>query len=91
MPNSTYVRGEENIRGWRPRSDSLILEHQNELQRLAFIEAVSKTAFSLVRDLINELASPFFQLQNPGYSLSCRKEFPLIRIKYLIEYAKFVH
>lgn len=41
MLNSTYVRGEENIRGWRPRSDSLILEHQVELERLAFIESVS--------------------------------------------------
>lgn len=41
LPNSTYVRGEENIRGWRPRSDSLILEHQIELERLSFIESVS--------------------------------------------------
>ncbi len=43
MPDtgSTYVRGEENIRGWRPRSDSLILEHQFELERLRKIEAVS--------------------------------------------------
>ncbi|KAM3175408.1 hypothetical protein ACTXT7_008585 [Hymenolepis weldensis] len=35
LPNSTYVRGEENIRGWRPRSDSLILEHQIELDSVA--------------------------------------------------------
>jgi len=29
----TYVRGEENLAGWRPRSDSLILEHQWQLNR----------------------------------------------------------
>ncbi|VDO06238.1 unnamed protein product [Rodentolepis nana] len=55
MPTSTYVRGEENIRGWRPRSDSLILEHQIELERLSFIESVSveKTKqFLALRDAI---------------------------------------
>uniref|UniRef100_A0A8C4NBP5 Kinesin family member 1A n=1 Tax=Eptatretus burgeri TaxID=7764 RepID=A0A8C4NBP5_EPTBU len=35
-----YVRGEENLSGWRPRSDSLILEHQWELQRLNHLEEV---------------------------------------------------
>uniref|UniRef100_A0A8U7NB11 plus-end-directed kinesin ATPase n=1 Tax=Corvus moneduloides TaxID=1196302 RepID=A0A8U7NB11_CORMO len=29
-----YVRGEENLAGWRPRSDSLILDHQWELEKL---------------------------------------------------------
>ncbi|VDD74722.1 unnamed protein product [Mesocestoides corti] len=38
--SSTYVRGEENIRGWRPRSDSLILEHHFELERLRKIREV---------------------------------------------------
>ncbi|VDM34231.1 unnamed protein product [Hydatigera taeniaeformis] len=53
MLNSTYVRGEENIRGWRPRSDSLILEHQVELERLAFIESVEKTKqFLALREAI---------------------------------------
>ncbi|KAL5104793.1 hypothetical protein TcWFU_010228 [Taenia crassiceps] len=53
MINSTYVRGEENIRGWRPRSDSLILEHQVELERLAFIESVEKTKqFLALREAI---------------------------------------
>ena len=26
--SSTYVRGEENLVGWRPRGDSLIFDHQ---------------------------------------------------------------
>ncbi|KAA3676753.1 kinesin family member 1 [Paragonimus westermani] len=36
-----YVRGEENLKGWRPRGDSLIIEHQWELDRLDRIKLVS--------------------------------------------------
>uniref|UniRef100_A0A1I8J7X4 DUF3694 domain-containing protein n=1 Tax=Macrostomum lignano TaxID=282301 RepID=A0A1I8J7X4_9PLAT len=36
--NFAYVRGEENLKGWRPRSDSLIVEHQWELERLVRLE-----------------------------------------------------
>lgn len=36
-----YVRGEENLAGWRPRSDSLILEHQWELDKLSLLQDVS--------------------------------------------------
>ncbi|VDP48108.1 unnamed protein product [Schistosoma curassoni] len=39
----TYVRGEENIKGWRPRGDSLIIEHQWELERFHRISLVEKT------------------------------------------------
>lgn len=35
-----YVRGEENLAGWRPRGDSLILEHQWELEKLELIHEV---------------------------------------------------
>ncbi|XP_078464083.1 kinesin-like protein KIF1B isoform X5 [Lampetra planeri] len=46
-----YVRGEENLSGWRPRSDSLILDHQWELQRLSHLEEVEKTRhFLLLRE-----------------------------------------
>uniref|UniRef100_A0AAQ5YTB0 plus-end-directed kinesin ATPase n=1 Tax=Amphiprion ocellaris TaxID=80972 RepID=A0AAQ5YTB0_AMPOC len=33
-----YVRGEENLAGWRPRSDSLILDHQWELEKLSLLQ-----------------------------------------------------
>lgn len=36
-----YVRGEENLAGWRPRSDSLILDHQWELEKLSLLQDVS--------------------------------------------------
>uniref|UniRef100_A0A8C3S4F2 plus-end-directed kinesin ATPase n=1 Tax=Chelydra serpentina TaxID=8475 RepID=A0A8C3S4F2_CHESE len=37
-----YVRGEENLAGWRPRGDSLILEHQWELEKLELLHEVHK-------------------------------------------------
>jgi kinesin family protein 1 len=37
-----YVRGEEMLEGWRPRSDSLIIEHQQDLEKLYRIECVSE-------------------------------------------------
>ncbi|CAL8104011.1 unnamed protein product [Calicophoron daubneyi] len=39
----TYVRGEENIKGWRPRGDSIIIEHQWKLDRLHRIGLVEKS------------------------------------------------
>ncbi len=35
-----YVRGEEMLHGWRPRRDSLIIEHQQDLEQLYKIECV---------------------------------------------------
>uniref|UniRef100_A0A8C6TS66 plus-end-directed kinesin ATPase n=1 Tax=Neogobius melanostomus TaxID=47308 RepID=A0A8C6TS66_9GOBI len=43
-----YVRGEENLAGWRPRSDSLILEHQWELEKLSLLQDVEKTKHYLL-------------------------------------------
>lgn len=34
------MRGEENLAGWRPRSDSLILDHQWELEKLSLLQEV---------------------------------------------------
>ncbi|XP_074874195.1 kinesin-like protein KIF1B isoform X7 [Carettochelys insculpta] len=43
-----YVRGEENLAGWRPRGDSLILEHQWELEKLEQLHEVEKTRHFLL-------------------------------------------
>lgn len=40
--SSTYVRGEENLHGWRPRGDSLIFDHQWELEKLTRLEEVER-------------------------------------------------
>ncbi|XP_043978945.1 kinesin-like protein KIF1B isoform X12 [Gambusia affinis] len=50
-----YVRGEENLAGWRPRGDSLILEHQWELEKLEQLHEVEKTRhFLLLREKLVE-------------------------------------
>ncbi|XP_062397701.1 kinesin-like protein KIF1B isoform X4 [Sardina pilchardus] len=52
-----YVRGEENLAGWRPRGDSLILEHQWELEKLEQLHEVEKTRhLLLLRDKLAETA-----------------------------------
>uniref|UniRef100_A0A8C5NH20 plus-end-directed kinesin ATPase n=1 Tax=Gouania willdenowi TaxID=441366 RepID=A0A8C5NH20_GOUWI len=43
-----YVRGEENLAGWRPRGDSLILEHQWELEKMEQLHEVRYCVFSKV-------------------------------------------
>uniref|UniRef100_A0A671TB99 plus-end-directed kinesin ATPase n=1 Tax=Sinocyclocheilus anshuiensis TaxID=1608454 RepID=A0A671TB99_9TELE len=62
-----YVRGEENLAGWRPRGDSLILEHQWELEKLEQLHEVEKTRhLLLLREKLGETAPP----KSPSDSLS---------------------
>ncbi|BFZ22944.1 hypothetical protein BsWGS_25983 [Bradybaena similaris] len=44
----TYVRGEENLNGWRPRGDSLLGDHQWELEKLTRLQMVEKTRHVLL-------------------------------------------
>ncbi|XP_036231163.1 kinesin-like protein unc-104 isoform X7 [Bactrocera oleae] len=46
--SSTYVRGEENLSGWRPRGDSLIFDHQWELEKLTRLEEVGRVRHLLL-------------------------------------------
>ncbi|CAB3378476.1 Hypothetical predicted protein [Cloeon dipterum] len=46
--SSTYVRGEENLHGWRPRGDSLIFDHQWELEKLTRLQEVEKVRHLLL-------------------------------------------
>lgn len=46
--SSTYVRGEENLHGWRPRGDSLIFDHQWELEKLTRLEEVGRVKHYLL-------------------------------------------
>ncbi|XP_060708383.1 kinesin-like protein KIF1B isoform X2 [Hemiscyllium ocellatum] len=53
-----YVRGEENLAGWRPRGDSLILEHQWELEKLDLLHEVERTRhLLLLREKLGETTS----------------------------------
>lgn len=46
--SSTYVRGEENLHGWRPHGDSLIFDHQWELEKLTRIQEVERVRHMLM-------------------------------------------
>ncbi|KAL5014913.1 hypothetical protein ScPMuIL_009183 [Solemya velum] len=53
--SSTYVRGEENLNGWQPRGDSLIFDHQWELEKLTRLQLVEKTRHTLLlREKLSE-------------------------------------
>ncbi|XP_074046840.1 kinesin-like protein KIF1A isoform X4 [Macrotis lagotis] len=74
-----YVRGEENLAGWRPRSDSLILDHQWELEKLSLLQEVEKTRhYLLLREKLEttqrsglETLSPCSSEDSESHSNSC--------------------
>ncbi|XP_043850480.1 kinesin-like protein KIF1A isoform X12 [Dromiciops gliroides] len=74
-----YVRGEENLAGWRPRSDSLILDHQWELEKLSLLQEVEKTRhYLLLREKLEttqrsglDTLSPCSSEDSESHSTSC--------------------
>ena len=46
--SATYVRGEENLAGWRPRGDGLLFEHQWELEKLTRLQEVGRVRHLLM-------------------------------------------
>ncbi|XP_062964598.1 kinesin-like protein KIF1A isoform X15 [Cynocephalus volans] len=61
-----YVRGEENLAGWRPRSDSLILDHQWELEKLSLLQEVEKTRhYLLLREKLETTQRPVPEVLSP--------------------------
>ncbi|KAM5271084.1 kinesin-like protein KIF1A isoform 4-T4 [Hipposideros larvatus] len=64
-----YVRGEENLAGWRPRSDSLILDHQWELEKLSLLQEVEKTRhYLLLREKLETTQRPGPEASSPTSS-----------------------
>uniref|UniRef100_A0A8C5WBI5 plus-end-directed kinesin ATPase n=1 Tax=Microcebus murinus TaxID=30608 RepID=A0A8C5WBI5_MICMU len=64
-----YVRGEENLAGWRPRSDSLILDHQWELEKLSLLQEVEKTRhYLLLREKLETTQRPVPEALSPASS-----------------------
>ncbi|XP_023115753.2 kinesin-like protein KIF1A isoform X13 [Felis catus] len=62
-----YVRGEENLAGWRPRSDSLILDHQWELEKLSLLQEVEKTRhYLLLREKLETTQRPGPEAPSPA-------------------------
>ncbi|CAL8148135.1 unnamed protein product [Orchesella dallaii] len=46
--STAYVRGEENLSGWRPLGDSLLFDHQWELEKIRRLEEVEKVRHALL-------------------------------------------
>ena len=46
--SNAYVRGEENLSGWRPLGDSLLFDHQWELEKISRLEQVEKVRHALL-------------------------------------------
>lgn len=56
--SGTYVRGEENLNGWQPRGDSLLFDHQWELEKMTRLELVERVRhILLVREKLSEKGS----------------------------------
>jgi kinesin family protein 1 len=69
-PAASYVRGEENLRGWRPRRESLIWDHQAQLYTLETLEEMEKARHLLqVReklDLLDAMKNTVEPPNGPG-------------------------
>uniref|UniRef100_A0A8C6M4P2 plus-end-directed kinesin ATPase n=1 Tax=Nothobranchius furzeri TaxID=105023 RepID=A0A8C6M4P2_NOTFU len=81
-----YVRGEENLAGWRPRSDSLILDHQWELEKLSLLQEVRlKTTVQIITNKTSDyVANAVFFINIFSlffYNLLCYKFSPIVSKK----------
>jgi kinesin family protein 1 len=71
---SSYVRGEEMLQGWRPRSDSLIFEHQWEIEKLTRLQQVEKTKhFLLLKNTMDSINSDSGSLKKSATSSNIDK------------------
>ncbi|CAG07659.1 unnamed protein product [Tetraodon nigroviridis] len=74
-----YVRGEENLAGWRPRSDSLILDHQWELEKLSLLQEVEKTRhYLLLREKLEATLQAGQDALNKSSDISDFAKSPLV-------------
>uniref|UniRef100_A0A8C7ZU22 plus-end-directed kinesin ATPase n=1 Tax=Oryzias sinensis TaxID=183150 RepID=A0A8C7ZU22_9TELE len=88
-----YVRGEENLAGWRPRSDSLILDHQWELEKLSLLQEVS--AEECLRLLMHTFNREYSQVSSSAseskVSPSLVKAFFLIICSPIVSKKGYLH
>lgn len=52
--STMYVRGQENLGGWQPRGDSLIFDHQWELEKVTRLEMVERTRHRLLTSVAED-------------------------------------
>jgi kinesin family protein 1 len=87
--SSTYVRGEENLDGWRPRGDSLIFDHQWELEKLTRLEEVERVRHMLLlreklgidkNSFCNKIIHDFTKSEKVIYFTTRKSSFNCIKI-----------
>ncbi len=72
--SNTYVRGEENLRGWRPQGDNLIFEHQWQLEKIQRLTDVERTKhFLLMRDRVGPASAQQQQQQSGRLDKSAKE------------------
>uniref|UniRef100_A0A669R910 plus-end-directed kinesin ATPase n=1 Tax=Phasianus colchicus TaxID=9054 RepID=A0A669R910_PHACC len=88
-----YVRGEENLAGWRPRGDSLILEHQWELEKLELLHEGETYSYLFVVFFLSFVCFASSVVSKKGYlhfkeplSSSWAKHFVVVRRPYVFIY-----
>lgn len=85
--SSTYVRGEENLHGWRPRGDSLIFDHQWELEKLTRLEEVERVRHTLLlREKLGIDKLPF--CNKPLHDFT-KSEKVVVYILHLLKYTRY--
>uniref|UniRef100_A0A667XDG4 plus-end-directed kinesin ATPase n=1 Tax=Myripristis murdjan TaxID=586833 RepID=A0A667XDG4_9TELE len=84
-----YVRGEENLAGWRPRGDSLILEHQWELEKMEQLHECLRLLTHTFNSEYNQVSvvskKGFLSFMEPR-SNSWVKHFVVVRRPYVFIY-----
>ncbi|XP_077344601.1 kinesin-like protein KIF1A isoform X11 [Lithobates pipiens] len=81
-----YVRGEENLAGWRPRSDSLILDHQWELEKLSLLQEVERTRhYLLLREKLESILRGATDTLTPSPSDEMPPLSPMCQLVQLTE------
>uniref|UniRef100_A0A0N5C4F4 Kinesin-like protein unc-104 n=1 Tax=Strongyloides papillosus TaxID=174720 RepID=A0A0N5C4F4_STREA len=75
--SSTYVRGEENLGNWRPRGDSLIFEHQWELEKLSRLQNVERVRLFLrLRNTLKKMKNKKDEIETPISPTTPKRSIP---------------
>uniref|UniRef100_A0AC35TYZ4 Kinesin-like protein unc-104 n=1 Tax=Rhabditophanes sp. KR3021 TaxID=114890 RepID=A0AC35TYZ4_9BILA len=75
--SSTYVRGEENLGNWRPRGDSLIFEHQWELEKLSRLQNVERVRLFLrLRNTLKKMKGQVDEIETPISPTAPKRAIP---------------
>jgi len=92
--SSIYVRGEENLQGWKPKGPSIIDEHQKKLDRLERIHEVSnRLLFGKYSVFVMNMQrnANVYSTQNKVYRVHlCEGKYSWIFLIFIYRWSKLV-